>query len=122
MFEKIFNDNSLSNLSNIKKINETNKIEGTYKNTKFEEAFLIGITHLKVFLETKNTFNLKRSIYYFTKANKIKKSSAKPYFYLSFIAYISGDILLAKKYYQFVLLLDKNYPDLDKLKNKLMSI
>jgi hypothetical protein len=120
MFKKsIVDNNPLSALNDIKKVQKKVEERDDNKNSKFEETFLTGVLHFKEFLNTDNIFNLKRAIHYLTLATTIKKNHAGSYFYLAFIAYIANDIELAKKYYQFTFVLDKDYPGLDTLKNKI---
>ncbi|MFN4151231.1 MAG: tetratricopeptide repeat protein [Candidatus Sericytochromatia bacterium] len=114
-------NNPLSALNDIKKVQKKIEERDDNKNIKFEEFFLTGVLHLKEFLKTNNKFNLKRSIHYLVQATTIKKNHAGTFFYLSFIAYLTGDIKLAEKYYYFTLAIDKDYPNLDDLKNKLFS-
>lgn len=126
MFGKILKKNlidndPLSNLSNIKDIQKNLKERDDIKSTRFDEVFITALLHFKEFLETNNKLNLKKSIEYLTEAITIKKNHAGSYFYLAFIAYLAEDIVLAKKYYEVTFLLDKNYPGLSTLKEKIFS-
>ncbi len=62
---------------------------------------------------------LVNAIEIFTESLNIKKNKPTPYFYLSYIAYLTGDLDVSIKYFQIVKVIDSNFPGLNKLQEQI---
>jgi len=137
MFGKIFkkgletiassNNNSILSGLDLNSINENrNKVKENKEdiNKKYSLLYNAGLDSLEKYLSNsaKEKIYLKNSILKFIECIELKKNKPDPFFYLSYIAYINRDIVLAKKYLKILELLDPNYLRLSFLKKKIFSL
>jgi hypothetical protein len=102
----------LSDIKSFKKKAEDNKekLAGNY-----DDEYNQGLNYLKEFGKAQDIEILTLATEKFFNCLKFKRTSVEPYFYISYISFISGEKELAIKYFEFAEEVDINYPHLDGL-------
>ncbi|MEK7433230.1 MAG: hypothetical protein AABZ74_08880 [Cyanobacteriota bacterium] len=96
-------------------------------NKKFDDKFYFlinkGTSSLEKFALDDNSEkeNLKDAMIFFNEALELKKSKPEAYFYLGYISYLLNEKEIAKNYLDICTSIDTNFPNLQVLRNKVLS-